>query len=219
MRKHYLIPAAVLSFILASTGGCNSRLDANMATFNASATQIAGSGGIIGTPLAMLTPEPTPPPNLYNLIETGDTLVHAWGQVYGLASGSEFTIYATQQQVADFVIATLQLGGWSDTVKGGSTTIGSGQLRLDVAIVDTADNYGAGTLTCQPTIDGTLGVFKLNPLGAQFGSLQIPNGLTAAMGDATQTALTGAKSELLSKVTIKMISLESETMKVSGTVR
>ncbi|MBN1311534.1 MAG: hypothetical protein JXB30_08955 [Anaerolineae bacterium] len=189
-----------------------------MATLNARATEIAGGGGIVGTPLAMLTPEPTHPPNLYDLVTAGDTLVHAWGQIYGLPSGSEFTIWATQQQVSDFIIQTLQVGGWEDTVKGGSVSIGAGQLRLDVAIIDAASNSGSGTFTCQPTLDG-MGRLKLNPMGAQFGSLQIPNGLTGALGDAAQTALAGAKNETLSKVSLKVISLENETMEVSGTVK
>jgi len=217
-QRRYLIATAIFVLTLMLVAGCNSRIDSGVATLNASATQIAGGGGIIGTPIAMLTPEPTLPPNLYDLSSTGDTLVHAWGQIYGLPSGSEFTIWATQQQVSDFIIQTLQIGGWEDTVKGGSVSIGTGQLRLDVAIIDAASNSGSGTFTCQPTLDG-MGRFKLNPMGAQFGSLQIPNGLTAALGDASQTALTGAKNEALSKISLKVISLENETMEVSGTVR
>jgi hypothetical protein len=217
-QRRYIVLAFILILALASTVGCNGRLDANMATFNASATQVASSGSIVGTPLAMLTPEPTAPPNLYDLTTTGDTLVHAWGQTYGLSSGAEFTIYATEQQVAEFIIETLQIGGWQATINGGSVAIGTGQIRLDVAVTDTAGNQGGGTVTFQPTLD-EMGRFKLNPIGAQFGTLQIPNGLTQALGDAAETALTGAKSDTLSKVTLKMISLEGEIMKVSGVVR
>lgn len=217
-RPYYFVLIATLALVLVLSAGCNGRLDSNMATFNAKATEIAGSGGIVGTPLAMLTPEPTDPPNLYDLTISNDTLVHAWGQTYGLPSGAEFTIYATQQQVTEFIIQTLQINGWQDTVKSGNVTIGTGQFRLDLALVDTNGDFGSGTVTFQPTID-ELRRFKLNPQGAQFGTLQIPNGLTGALGDAVQTALLGAKNDTLSKVTLTSLSLEDQILKVSGSVR
>jgi hypothetical protein len=217
-RRHYFTVIAALALALVLSAGCNGRLDSNMATFNAKATEVAGSGEIVGTPLAMLTPQPTVPPNLYDLTVTNESLVHAWGQTYGLSSGAEFAIYATQQQVTEFVIQTLQVNGWQDTVKGGNVTFGTGQLRLDVAIEDTNGDSGAGTVSFQPTLD-ELRRLKLNPQGAQFGTLQIPNGLTEALGDAIETALIGAKNEALSKVILKSLSLENQTLKVSGTVK
>lgn len=217
-RRHYPALIAALILALALSVGCNGRLESYIASLNNSATEVAAGGGIVGTPLAMLTPEPTTPPNLYDLTVSNDTLVHAWGQTYGLASGSEFAIYATQQQVTEFVIQTLQINGWQDTVKGGNVTIGRGQLRLDVALVDTNGDFGSGTVTFQPTLD-ELRRLKLNPQGAQFGALQIPNGLTEALGDAIETALIGAKNDTLSKVTLRSLSLENQTLKVSGTVR
>lgn len=217
-RRYGFVWIAALILILILSAGCNGRLDAYIASLNNSATQVAGSGDIVGTPLAMLTPEPTAPPNLYDLTVSNETLVHAWGQIYGLSSGAEFSVYATQQQLAEFVIQTLQINGWQDTVKGGNVTIGTGQLRLDVALVATNEEFGSGTVTFQPTLD-ELGRFKPNPQGSQFGTLQIPNGLTAALGDAVETALMGAKNDALSKVTLKSLSLENQMMKVSGKVR
>jgi hypothetical protein len=217
-RRNYLILITSLTLALTLSAGCNNRLESYIKGLNQSATEVAGGSGIVGTPLAMLTPAPTKPPNLYDLTVTNDTLVHAWGQTYGLPSGSEFTIYATQLQLTEFIIQTLQIGGWQDTVKGGNVTIGTGQLRLDVAIQDTAGDTGAGTVTFQPTID-ELGRLKLNPQGAQFGQLQIPDGLTAALGDAVEQALIGAKNNTLSKVTLKTLSLENETLRVTGRLR
>lgn len=217
-RRHYFVLIVAMMLALVLSTGCNGRLDSNMATFNAKATEIAGSGGIVGTPLAMLTPEPTVPPNLYDLTVSNETLVHAWGQIYGLPGGSEFAVYATQQQVTEFVIQTLQVNGWEDTVKSGNVTIGTGQLRLDLALVDTNGDFGSGTVTFQPTLD-EMRRLKLNPQGAQFGSLQIPDGLTEALGDAIETALIGARSEMLSKVTLNSLSLENQTLQVYGKVR
>lgn len=216
-RKHNLFLLAALALVSILSAGCYGRLDSSVATFNASATQIAGGGGVVGTPLAMLTPEPTPAPNLFDLTtDPTATLVHAWGETYGLASGSEFTIIASQQQVSDFVIETLQIGGWQNTVKGGNVTIGSGQIRLDVALIDTTGAAGSGTVTFQPTLD-EMSRLKLNPQGAQFGSLQLPNGLTEALGDAITTALLGARTD--AKVTLTSLSLENQVMKISGKVR
>lgn len=218
-RQHYLPFMTTLILVLLLSVGCNGRIDAYIKSLNSSATEVAGGGGIVGTPLAMLTPAPTLPPNMYDLTaNANETLVHAWGQTYGLSSGAEFAIFATQLQLTEFVIQTLQVGGWQDTVKGGNITIGTGQIRLDVALVDSTGNFGSGTVTFQPTID-ELGRLKLNPQGAQFGTLQIPNGLTEALGDAVETALIGAKNDTLSKVTLKSLSLENETMKVAGKVR
>src|SRR5574341_1146723 len=139
MSQKYLIilPAALVLVALVSAG-CNPELDSRMATFNADATLIAGGGGTIAATLSVTQPPTrTPAPNIYDLTaNTGDTLVHVWGQVNGLPSGDAFTIAAPQQHVAAYVVNVLQVEGWQSSVVGGTATIGSGQLRLDLNLVD-----------------------------------------------------------------------------------
>ncbi len=201
--------------------GCGGNFDANLATFNARATQLAGGGdgggGDVTAPAE--TPTPTEPPNYHDLTtDPNALLVSAWGQVYGLSSGSTFTIVATQRQVGDFIVETLQLGGLQDTIQGGTASIGVGQIRLDVAIHDLDGVYGGGTVTFQPTLDA-LGRIKINPQGEQFGNLNLPSNLRASLGDAVHTALAGARNDSLSRVTLQELSLENEVMRASGVVR
>jgi hypothetical protein len=209
--------------------GCGGQLDRNIATLNAAATA-AASGGALDVTLPalpgseLLTPLPTDPPNTFDLTvdPTGD-LVHAWGQVYGLGSGSQFTIRATEDQAGRYVIQNLQLGGWQNTVKGGSVAIGAGQVRVDLAIQIEEQNgqpvqFGAGTVTFQPTLDST-GAVRLNVLGADFGTLTLPANFTSAIGDAVHGMLTGAPNGNLSRVRLTQIVLESNQLAVSGAVK
>jgi hypothetical protein len=214
-----------LILIAALLMGCNGTLDSNVATLNAAAT--AAASGNVNVPIVtaastLLTPAPTTPPNLFDLTtDPSASLAHAWGQTYGLGRGAEFTIVADEAQASQFVIETLQLGGWQDSVRGGSVALGVGQVRLDVALIlGTGDQqqFGSGTVTFQPTLDG-LGRLRLNPQGAQFGQLTIPDNLTSALGDSIYTLLTGARNDSLSRVNLTQITLENGVMRVSGTVR
>jgi hypothetical protein len=209
--------------------GCGGQLDRNIATLNAAATA-AASGGALDLTLPslpgseLLTPQPTDPPNTYDLTTnpTGE-LVSAWGQVYTLGSGSQFTIRATEDQAGRYVIQNLQANGWQDTVKGGSIAIGSGQVRVDLALQIAEQNgqpmqFGAGTVTFQPTLDSS-GNVRLNVLGADFGTLSLPANFTGAIGDAVHSMLTGAPNANLSKGRLTQITLESNLMAVNGTIK
>ncbi len=212
---------ATLALAVALLAGCNGTLDSNIATLNAAATNAATTGINVTLPPLLITntPGPTAPPNLYDLVANpADSVAHAWGQVYGLPRGSEFTILANEAQAGEFVIATLQLSGWQDMVKNGSVAIGVGQIRLETALLITNEEFGAGTVSFQPTLDG-MGRIRLNPLGASFGSLDVPGNLISAMGDAVHTLLSGAANDSLSRVTLSQIALENGVMRVSGTVR
>jgi hypothetical protein len=214
-KRHLPVIGLSLALALVVSVGCNGgSIDDNVATVNALGTQAAG-----GAPAAGGTITPTGLPNLRDL--TGDPsapLVRAWGQTNGLPSGSEFTIVATDNQVGVFVIETIQLNGWEESVQGGSVVIDAGQLRLDMALIDVNGDFGAGAVSFQPTLD-ELSRVKLNPLGGDFGGLKLPDGLTAAFGDAVLNALIGAPNDSLSKVTLDSLSLEDGVMRVSGTVR
>jgi hypothetical protein len=224
MRTSTRISAGlVLALLALFLVACNGTLDNNVATLNAAATNAAS--GINVTLPSLPTAEPptaTLPPNLYDLTTTpNETMAHAWGQTYGLPSGSEFTIIATQQQGGQFVVDSLKLNGWQETVSGGSISVGVGQVRLDLALLikqgDTTE-FGSGTATFQPTLDAA-GRVRLNPQGGDFGQLNIPNNLTAAMGDAIYALLTGASNDTLSRVSVTQISLETQVVRISGKVR
>lgn len=217
------LPAVIggLALTLALLAGCGGgSIDENLATFNARATQIA-EGAIVGeegTP-APATPEPTPIPNLIDLTtDPNAQLARAWSQVLALRSGDEFTIIATQEQVGAFIIDTLQLYGMQSTVRGGSAAIGAAQIRIDLALVDQEGNFGAGTVSFQPTLD-ELGRLHLNPQPAQFGGLDLPAELLPLIGDAVYTALTGARNDAQSRVTLTRLTLENGIMELSGIVR
>jgi hypothetical protein len=214
----------ILAILMMLLVACNGTLDSNVATLNAAATN-AASGSINVTLPSLPTAKPptaTLPPNLYDLtISPNETMAHAWGQTYGLPSGSEFTIIATQQQGGQFVVDTLKLNGWQDTVSGGSISVGVGQVRLDLALLikkDDKTDFGSGTATFQPTLDAA-GRIRLNPQGGDFGQLDIPNNLTAAMGDAIYALLTGASNDTLSRVSLTQISLENQIITLTGKVR
>ncbi len=225
MRTSTRISAGLIVAILVLVlVGCNGTLDNNVATLNAAATN-AASGSINVTLPSLPTAAPateTPLPNLYDLTTTpNETMAHAWGQTYGLPSGSEFTIIVTQQQGGQFVVDTLKLGGWQDTVSGGSISVGVGQVRLDLALLikkEDKTEFGSGTATFQPTLDAA-GRIRLNPQGGDFGSLSIPDNLTVAMGDAIYALLTGAKNDSLSRVTVTRIAMENGILTVAGKVR
>jgi hypothetical protein len=152
---------------------------------------------------------------------TADTtalLIHAWGQTYGLPPRSQFTIRATQSQVGEYIVQSLQLAGFQASVRGGSATLGSGQFRLDLSLVDTGGASGTGTITFQPTLDAS-GRVKLNAIGNTLGTLQLPDGLLGNIGDSVEKALLGAPSDAISKVTLQSISLENGVMTVTGALK
>jgi hypothetical protein len=222
--KYALALAAVMML-----AGCGGQLDRNIATLNAAATQAASGGGLDVTLPALpgsdlLTPQPTDPPNTFDLTAdpTGE-LVHTWGQVYGLASGSQFAIRANEDQAGRYVIQTLQLNGWQNTVKGGSIAIGAGQVRVDLALQIDEQNgqpmqFGSGTVTFQPTLDAS-GTVRLNVLGADFGTLSLPANFTSSIGDAVHSMLTGAPNANLSKVRLTQIVLENNQLAINGSVK
>jgi len=202
----------VMIAVLVLGAGCRGTLDQNVQDFNELATQVAG-GGTPGGP----TLEPTPA-NVRDL--TGDPaalLVQAWGETYGLPSGSEFTIKATEDQVAIFIDDTLRLEGWGETVRGVTVAVGLGQLRMDFGLVAASGEYGNGSVSFQPTLDSR--GLALNPVSDDFGGLTLPSGLTYALGDSVVTALAGAKDESLIRVRLTQLSLDNGVMTVVGVVR
>lgn len=213
-----------LMLTLSLTVGCTNRLAERIRQLNEAATRAAsGDLGFISiTPVTPAPPtlQPTPtPPNLQDLTsDPNATLAHAWGATYTLPSGSEFTIIATEQQVGDYIVRLLQIKGWDQVVRGGSAKIALGQIRLDLAMEDSEGKFGAGTITFQPTLDAG-GVLHLNPRGADFGGLHIPDNFTPALGDAVHSALTGAETDALTRVRLSLIGLDEGVLRVSGTVR
>jgi hypothetical protein len=203
-----------------AAAGCNPQINSSVATFNANATNVASSGGNLAQTLAV-TPLPTSTPVVatFNITtDPNELLIHAWGQAYGLPAGSQFTIVATQAQVGTYIVQNLQLSGFQDAIKGGSATIGSGQIRLDLSIVDTAGATGTGTITFQPTLDAGAKL-KLNLIGSSFGTLKLQNGLLGAIGDSTTKALIGAPNDATSKEVLSALTLENGTLTVIGTIK
>lgn len=223
MTRRTILMIGVLSILimgLITSCGDNTTLSDNVATLNAAATKAAGGDvGNGGSGGEEATPEPTSlPPNYFDLTANPNgTLANAWGTINGLPSGQEFTVIANEQQVGTYIIERLQFN-WEETVRGGSVTLGSGQIRLDVALVDEENNFGSGTITFQPTLD-ELGRVRLNPSGADFGTFDLPNGLLAAFGDEVNFALGGAPDESLVRVSLTRITLENGTMEVEGKTR
>jgi hypothetical protein len=216
-----LLSILILALILMITAGCSENFGNAVSNMNANATRIAG-GEVTdsGSPVETATPEPTTEPDgYYDLVSSPSTsLVQAWGQIYGMPSGTEFTIIADEVQVAEFTIQTLQLEGWSETVRGGSTSIALGQIRLDLALQAENGDFGSGSLTFQPTLDEAAQL-HLNPRGAEFGGLRMPTEFIPALGDSVHASLTGAQTDALSKVTLSQLSLDDGVMTVKGTVR
>lgn len=218
--NYRLISIGACLIVMAVITACNPQINSSVATFNAEATKVARAGGSLAQTLAV-TPTPSPTPVVVTYDLTADPtglLIHAWGQAYGLPSGSAFTIVATQGQVSERVLQNLQLAGYQNTVKGGTAAIGSGQIRLDLSIVDTRGATGNATLTFQPGLE-TGGHLVLHPIGSTFGTLQLPDGLLGRIGDGVELALMGATSDSQSKVTLSSLSLENGVMKVAGTVK
>ncbi len=230
-----ILPLLVLAIAAIACGG--GKVDDWVARLNASATRAAG--GIPGVPTVdlvselfptvdpnlTLTPQPTTEPTAipasYSVdltIDPNGLLANGWGRIYAQPSGTAFTLIATERQVGDYVIQTLKLSGLEVNVRGGMATIGMGQIRLDLALVGNDSAFGSGTITFQPTIDA-FGRIKENPLGGEFGTLQLPASLYPSLGDAVHVALTGAANDSLSRVNVAIISLENGIMQVSGTVR
>jgi hypothetical protein len=219
-----------LALVLLIVTGCEGNtLDSNVATFNARATQVADSTVSAG----ILTDIPDIPGVLRQTDEAGGgsdnhdfdltinpnaELADAWSQVYGLGSGETFRIAANQNQVGIFVIDTLQLYGLQSTVRGGSVALGAGQLRLDLALVGDDGGFGGGTVSFQPTLD-SLGRLRLNPQPAQFGGLSLPDNMLTLLGGAVHTALTGARDDSQSEVTLTQIRLDNGILELEGNVR
>jgi hypothetical protein len=219
-----LLSILILVLIVLMTAGCSENFGKAITNMNANATRVAGGvtdpGSPDANPADTPTPEPTAEPDgYYDLVSDPSTsLVQAWGRIYGLPSGSEFAIIADQVQVGEFTVQTLQLEGWDQTVPGGSASIALGQIRLDLALVAANGDFGSGSLTFQPTLDESARL-HLNPRGAEFGGLQMPNDFIPALGDAVHASLTGAQTDALTKVTLSQLSLDNGVMTVRGTVR
>lgn len=221
MPARFSLPI-LIGLLLAAVYGCSAQFDSGMATFNANATKIASGGREIGTLIATAQPTagptltPTPAVHRYDLIaDSSELLIHAWGQVYALPAGSQFEIIAEQRDVADFVVASLQLQGFKDTVRGGTVTLAVGQMRVDLDLVGADGATGTATITYQPTLDAAARL-QLNMLGSDYGALRLPAGLPLAIDQAVMTSLSGAANESLSKITFSSLSLESGAMTVSG---
>lgn len=226
MRIRPRINALSLLIVVAASAACgNSNLGQNVATMNAAATK-AASGEVLPASTVVEdifgekpTPEPTAIANLHDLtVDPNGRLVAAWSSVYALSGREAFTIVATQEQVGAFIVQSLRVNGWDATVISGGATIGGGQIRLDLEIVDTTGASGLITVTFQPTLNAAQQV-ELHPAGGDFGTLKLPNGLTGALGDMVYTALTGAPDDRLSKVTLSLLSLESGQMRLVGVRR
>ena len=227
MLRRTLLIGITLAGLALVMSACNPQLDSSVATFNANATQLAGGGQAAGTLVgpavgtleAGLTPSPTLPANVYDLtLDQTQLLVSSWGKIYGLPAGAEFQIKASGQQVTRFVVDNLQIQGLADTVRGGNVTLGQGQFRLDLAINDLNNISGSVTVTFQPGLDETA-TLKLNPLGSEIGALSLPPNLLPSLGDAVHTTLTGAANDTLNKVRLHSLSLENDTMILTGVVK
>lgn len=231
-----IIPLILLAFAALACGG--GAVDDWVTRLNASATQAAGGAPGVPTvginldeifptadPNLTLTPapidQPTAAPVNYVVdmtIDPNGVLANGWGRIYAQPAGTAFTMIATERQVGDYIIQTLKLAGFEVYVRGGNATLGMGQIRLDLALVGQDSAFGAGTITFQPTLD-TFGRIKTNPLGGDFGTLQLPAGLYPALGDAVHIALTGAANDALSRVNVTSISIDNGIMQIGGTVR
>ncbi len=221
MAQRRLIALLVtLAFTCLAATGCRGRLDENIARLNAAATAAAGGGPTPIPATQTSTPEPTAIPQGYFDLTADPSalLVWAWGQVYGLPSGEEFTIIATQEQVASYVVQSLQLGGFQNVVRGGTVTVGLGQIRLDLALQDMNGNTDAGTITFQPTLDAQ-STLALHPQGADFGGLQLPGDFIPALGDTVHAVLTGAQTPALSQVRLTLLGMDNGVLRIAGTVK
>jgi len=228
-RRAISILLACLALILMVVTGCEgNKLDSNLATFNARATQVAGSTVPVGEILTEIpilpgqTEQPgggTSEQHVFDLTTNPNAdLAEAWSHTYGLSRGETFKLTATQTQVGIFVIDTLQLYGLENTVRGGSAAIGASQLRLDLSLVGDNGDFGGGTVSFQPTLD-SLGRLRLNPQPAQFGGLELPSNMLSLLGDAVHTALTGARNDDQSVVTLTLIQLENGILDLEGSIR
>jgi hypothetical protein len=228
-RRAISILLVGLALILMIVTGCEgNKLDSNLATFNARATQVAGSTVPVGDILTGIpivpgqTQQPTsgpPEQNVFDLTTNPNAdLAEAWSHTYGLSGGETFRLVATQTQVGIFVIDTLQLYGLETTVRGGSVAIGASQLRLDLSLVGNNGDFGGGTVSFQPTLD-SLGRLRLNPQPAQFGGLELPSNMLSTLGDAIHTALTGARNDAQSQVNLTLIQLDNGIMELEGSLR
>lgn len=223
-RAFWLALMALLTISGLALAGCTSVLADNVATLNAAATA-AAQGVDLPEEIPganLLTPNSTNTPNLVDLtIDPNALLATAWGNIYALPGGEQFTLIATEDQAGQYVVDYLRLNGWQETVAGGSAALGSGQVRTDLALlVQNGDEqeFGSGTVTFQPTLDAS-GRLRLNPLGADFGALDIPGNLTSTIGDAVHAMLTGARDPSVSEVQLSQIVIENGIMQVTGVVR
>jgi hypothetical protein len=220
-----LILAGLLVGVMLAAAGCNPVVGERISQLDRLATRVAGGDpdapgaptvDTAATAEPTLTPQPSGEHDL--TIDPNAQIVTAWEQVYGLAPGTAFHIRADQYQVAAHIVQSLQLTGWSETVRGGSVAIDLGQIRLDLALQDVDGSFGAGTITFQPTLDAS-GAVRLNPRGADFGGLRMPNNFTVALGDSVIATVTGAQTPDLSRVTLTQIALDAGVMDLRGTVR
>jgi hypothetical protein len=173
-----------------------------------------------GTPALTLTPQPaTNDVQVYDITtSTTDSLVRVWASVYTLPAGTNFEVSATERQLGDHVIAYLQARNVGDAVQGGSAVVAGGQIRIDLALQDDAGGFGAGTVTFQPTLDAG-GVVRLNPLGADFGTVLLPDDFTAAIGDAVYAGLTGTQQSDVNRVVPSRFTLQDGILHVEGALR
>lgn len=207
---------------------CTPTFNQRLEDLSAAATQVGE--GIEGLNVTLPVIEGVVPPeatstaqgSLFDIRSNpNEGLATAWGQVNGLASGQVFTILATQAQAGDYVIQTLRLNGWQDTVQGGSVSVGAGQVRVDLAILVTSGGNteaGAGTATFQPTLDSA-GRLRPNPQGATFGSLNVPNNLIGSIQDAVFSLLAGGPNDGLVRVNLTVVELLNGEIRISGTRR
>lgn len=232
-RRFWIGLVALLAVTLLVSACREGGVDQAVTELNRLATQAAG-GTVEETPVGEVPPGEQLPPGeapaegqnpppaggpatgaTFDLTVTGGSLANAWGQTYGLPSGSDFAIAANDQQVAEYIIQRLQQSGWQNNVFGGSAAVGSGQIRVDLALQTGEGDFGGGTFSFQPTIDEA-GRLRLNPQGGDLGGLRMEGNFTAAVGDAVYAALAGEPNPDLAAVDLSALVLENGVMRVSG---
>lgn len=225
MKRIALTLILICSVLLLAA--CDGRADNTISEMNRLATQAAGGdpgttdGAAEPEPAEPTpTPEPTEPPNRFDLTANPNSLLASpWGTIYGpgVASGEPFTIIATEDQVGRYIVQTLQQDGFIDEVRGGSAQIGEGQMRIDLALVDEDGDFGSGTVTFQPTLQGS--ELRLNPSPANFGALDMPGDFFPAIGDAVTKALVGAATANLQQVNVTSLTFENGVLTIEGVKR
>jgi hypothetical protein len=142
-------------------------------------------------------------------------LASAWQEIYSLPEGMPFTVTATEEQVTAAILASMEAGGYGESISNLRVTLDDGQVRLDFDVTLGAATVHATVTFAAAVVDGEL---VLSLVSAEVAGHSLPTAMLDAFNQSISQAIIGASSSTEAEVTLTGLEIDDGAMTVSGVV-